>query len=88
MLFFWIAVTAYLVVQTLVLARATGWRRLVAALPLLVMVPVIRSTYLGVKEGGNLAPMFFLLVAPFVLGILTWVMLRQDPTPQTTGMKE
>jgi hypothetical protein len=88
MILFWIAVAAYLVVQTLVVARATGWRRFVAALPVLVMVPVILWTYLGVREGSNLAPMFFLLVAPFVLGILTWVMLRQDPTPRTTGMKE
>ena len=81
MLFFWIVVAAYLVAQTLVIVRATGWRRLAAALPLVIMVPVTWWTYVGVREGSNLAPLLFLIAAPFVLAPLTFVMLRQDPKP-------
>ena len=52
-----------------------------AALPLVIMVPVTWWKYAGVREGSNLAPLLFLIAAPFVLAPLTFVMLRQDPKP-------
>ena len=83
MWFFWVVVAAYLVAQGLVIWRARRWWRLLAALPVVVMGPLIVGTYRSMSEGDNLGPMFFVLIAPFALGIVTWVMLRQDARAET-----
>jgi hypothetical protein len=40
----WLSVLAYVVVQVIVLRRASGFGRVAAALPLLVMIPVFVLT--------------------------------------------
>ncbi len=62
----WLSVPAYIVVQV-VLRRASGFGRVAAVLPLLVMIPVFVLTIVNLALGKNLWPIFLLLASPLAL---------------------
>jgi hypothetical protein len=63
----WLSVLAYVVVQIIVLWRASGFSRVAAALPLLVMIPVFVLTIVNLVLEKNLWPIFLLLASPLAL---------------------
>jgi len=63
----WLSVLAYVVVQIIVLRRSSGFGRVAAALPLLVMIPVFVLTVVNLALGKNLWPIFLLLASPLAL---------------------
>jgi hypothetical protein len=68
-LLWWLSVPAYVVVQIIVLLRASGISRWVAALPLLFMVPMYVLFVIGLFVGGdnNLAWLLLILPSPVAL---------------------
>jgi hypothetical protein len=68
-LLWWLTVPAYVVVQIIVLVRASGFSRWVAALPLVVMIPAYVLFVIGLFIGGdnNLAPVLLILPSPIAL---------------------
>jgi hypothetical protein len=63
----WLSVLAYVIVQVIVLRRASASGRLAAALPLPVMVPVFVLTVVNLALAKNLWPIFLLLASPLAL---------------------
>jgi hypothetical protein len=63
----WLSVLAYIVVQIIVLRRASGFGRVAAALPLLVMVPVFVLTGIALAQESNLWPLWLLFASPVAL---------------------
>ena len=65
--FLWLAVPAYIVVQVVVLMWSSGWSRIVAALPLLAMIPIGVITVIALAQGSNMWPFLLLLASPVAL---------------------
>jgi hypothetical protein len=63
----WLAVLAYCVLQVVVLVRAKGAMRWAAAVPLLVMVPVVVLTVIALARASNLWPLLLLFAGPVAL---------------------
>ena len=63
----WLSVLAYVVVQIIVLRRASGVGKVAAALPVLVMVPVLVLTVVNLALEKNLWPIFLLFASPLAL---------------------
>jgi hypothetical protein len=78
----WLSVLAYVVLQVIVLRRASGSGRVAAALPLLVMVPVLVLTVVNLALGKNLWPIFLLLASPLALLYVVVVALLQSAPKQ------
>ncbi len=74
----WLSVLAYVVVQAIVLRRASGFGRVAAALPLLVMIPVFVLTIVNLLLEKNLWPIFLLLASPLALLYVVAVALFQS----------
>jgi hypothetical protein len=63
----WLCVVAYVVAQVIVLLRTSGPSRVVAAVPLLVMVPIFVLTAVAYAQDSNLWPLWLLLANPVAL---------------------
>ncbi len=73
----WLSVLAYVVVQVIVLRRASGFGRIAAALPLLLMIPVLVLTAVNLALEKNLWPIFLLFASPLALLYVVAVALFQ-----------
>ena len=60
----------YPILQFFAVKRMRGWWRVLALLPLIVMLPVLCSAFLGLYRGANLWPIILIFVAPWVLAYL------------------
>jgi hypothetical protein len=63
----WLTVPAYVILQALVLAWSSGWHRVVAGLPLVVMVPMFAITIVNLARESNLWPLLLLFTSPLAL---------------------
>jgi hypothetical protein len=63
----WLCVAAYVVAQVVVLVRPSGPSRVVAAVPMVVMVPIFLLTIVAYTQGSNLWPLWLLLASPVAL---------------------
>ena len=63
----WLAVPAYIILQFVVIWRSSGPSRWVAALPLVVMVPIVEITVIDLTQGSNIWPLLLLLASPVAL---------------------
>jgi hypothetical protein len=63
----WLSVAAYVVLQVVVIIRSSGLSRLLGALPLLLMVPIVVLTLVGLAQRSNLWPLLLLLASPLAL---------------------
>ena len=63
----WLSVLAYVVMQIIVLRRASGFGRVAAALPLVVMAPIFLLTVYGLVQQSNLWPLWLLFASPVAL---------------------
>ncbi len=74
----WLAVPTYLILQFVVIWRSSGPSHWVAALPLVVMVPVFVLTGVFVAQESNLWPLLLLFASPVallyvvVVGLFMW----------------
>ena len=64
LLVFWSPVIAYVLLQLYGVVKLDRWWRGAAALPLLLMVPIIVNTVKAFKEKSNLAPIFLIIASP------------------------
>lgn len=80
----WLAVSAYVVLQVLVMMWSSGKTRVAAALPILVMVPVFAMTIVGFVQENNLWPLLLLFASPvalvYVVVVALVVRLNRKPT--------
>src|SRR5580700_11068854 len=60
-------VFGYPVIQVLAIVRLRGGWRILALLPLFVMIPVTVVTFVGFYRGSNLWPIYLIFVAPVIL---------------------
>ena len=60
----WLTVPAYVVLQIVALMRSSGGSRVVAVLPLFVMVPVFALTAIAFSQESNLWPIWILIACP------------------------
>lgn len=67
----WLTVPAYVVVQVVALFRSAGSSRLVAALPLFVMLPIFVLTVVSLVQESNLWPLVLLFASPVALVYVT-----------------
>jgi hypothetical protein len=74
----WLSVLAYVVVQIIVLRRASGFGKVAAALPLLVMIPVFVLTVVNLVLEKNLWPILLLFASPLALLYVMVVALFQS----------
>jgi hypothetical protein len=63
----WLSAAAYLILQIVVILRSSGPSRWIAALPLLVMIPVFVWTIVGFVQESNLWPLALLFASPVAL---------------------
>jgi hypothetical protein len=81
----WLSVLAYVVVQTFVIRRASGFGRVAAALPLLVMIPVFVLTVVNLALGKNLWPILLLFASPlallYVVVVALFMRFAAKPSP-------
>ncbi len=63
----WLSVLAYLVLPVVVIVKARGLLRWVAAVPLLAMVPIVILTAIALAQQSNLWPILLLFAAPVAL---------------------
>ena len=63
----WLTVPAYVILQILVLARSSGWDRVAAGVPLVIMVPVFAITIVNLARESNLWPLLLLFASPVAL---------------------
>ncbi len=80
----WLSVLAYVVVQIMVLRRASGLGKVVAALPLVVMLPVVVLTVVNLALGKNLWPIFLLFVSPLALLYVVVVAFVMRPAAKSS----
>ncbi len=66
-------VPAYFVLQAKMLARYRGGWRWAAGLPLLVMIPAVGVSLVGLSAGSNLWPLAAILAAPLCCLVLVIV---------------
>ena len=82
-----LTVPAYVVVQIIVLVRSSGAFRWIAALPLVVMVPMYALFVIGISQGGdnNLSWLLPILSSPpallyvAIVGIIE--LMKRSPAP-------
>jgi hypothetical protein len=60
----WLTIPAYVILQVVALLRSSGWMRIAAALPLVVMVPVFALTIHAYVLDSNLWPLLLLMASP------------------------
>ena len=79
----WLTIPAYVVVQVIALMRSSTGSRMVAALPLFVMVPVFIHAVVGLVQESNLWPLLMLFTTPLALLYVTVVAVfaRRSDTP-------
>jgi len=65
-----LSVPAYVVVQIIVLLRSSGLSRWIAALPLVLMVPMYVLFVIGISQGGDNNLSWLLLILPSPLALL------------------
>ena len=75
----WLAVPAYILVQCVVIWRSSGPSRWVAALPLVVMVPIFILTVVALRQESNLWPLLLLFASPVALLYVVIVALFMRP---------
>jgi hypothetical protein len=63
----WLCVVAYIAVQGIVLARSNRRSWMVAATPMLYMVPIFVITVQALAEESNVWPLLMLLASPVAL---------------------
>ena len=63
----WLVVPAYIILQFVVIWRSSGPSRWVAALPLVVLVPVFVLTGVAYAQESNLWPLLLLFASPVAL---------------------
>ena len=63
----WLTIPAYVVVQVIALMRSSTGSRMVAALPLFVMVPVFIHAVVGLVQESNLWPLLMIFLSPIAL---------------------
>jgi O-antigen ligase len=63
-------ILGYPILQFLAIKRMRGGWRVLALLPLLIMIPVLVVTFLGLSRGSNLWPIILIFVAPIVFAYL------------------
>ncbi len=77
----WLAVPAYIIMQFVVIWRSSSPSRWVAALPLVVMVPVFVLTGMAYAQESNLWPLCLLLASPvallYVVGVAIIVLWKK-----------
>ncbi len=71
----WLTIPAYVVVQVIALMRSSTGSRMVAALPLFVMVPVFIHAVVGLVQESNLWPLLMVFVSPIALLYVVMVAL-------------
>lgn len=81
----WLAVSAYVVLQVLVMMWSSGKTRVAAALPILVMVPVFAMTIVGFVQENNLWPLLLLFASPVALVYVVVVALVVRLNRKQTG---
>jgi hypothetical protein len=81
----WLAVPAYIILQFVVIWRSSGPSRWVAALPLVVMVPIFILTVVALLQESNLWPLYLLFASPVALlyivivGLFMWAAGKKSP---------
>ena len=81
----WLAVPAYIILQFVVIWRSSGPSRWVAAVPLVVMVPVFVLTGVAYAQESNLWPLWLLFASPVallyvvVVGLFMWAAGKKSP---------
>ena len=82
----WLAVPAYIILQFVVIWRSSGPSRWVAALPLVVMVPIFVLTGVAYAQESNLWPLLLLFASPVallyvvVVGLFMWAAKKKSPS--------
>ena len=71
----WLTIPAYVVVQVIALMRSSTGSRMVAALPLFVMVPVFIHAVVGLVQESNLWPLLMIFLSPIALLYVVMVAL-------------
>lgn len=73
----WLAVPTYIILQFVVIWRSSGLSRSIAALPLLLMIPVFVVTGINLAQESNLWPIWLLLASPLAFVYVLIVALFQ-----------
>jgi hypothetical protein len=83
----WLSAAGYLVIQAIVLLRSSGLARIIAAVPLAVMVPIFVLTIYGAVRQSNLWPLLLLLASPVALlyVVVVAVLIRPRPRAHPRG---
>jgi hypothetical protein len=63
----WLAIPAYIILQIVAILRSSGSFRWVAALPLVIMIPVFVFTGIAFAQNSNLWPLWLLFTSPLAL---------------------
>jgi len=77
----WLAVPAYIIMQFVVIWRSSGSSRWIAALPLVVMIPVFVLTAVSFAQESNLWPLWLLFASPVALYYVVVIAFMQ-PAPK------
>jgi len=77
----WLAVPAYIIMQFFVIWRSSGSSRWIAALPLVVMIPIFVLTAVGFAQESNLWPLWLLFASPVALYYVVAIAFIQ-PAPK------
>lgn len=75
---FWGGVLVYPILQFVVIKRTSGGWRVLAYLPLILMVIVFITTCVGFYQQSNLWPLLLILVSPLVLVYLVILLVVQS----------
>lgn len=80
----WLTIPAYIVLQVVVIWRSTGASRGIAALPMLVMVPVFLWTGIAYAQEHNLWPLGLIFASPVALLYVLFVLCSRVSTKHST----
>jgi hypothetical protein len=80
----WLSVLAYMVLQIVVIWRSSGFARWIAALPVVIMVPIFILTAMALLQDSNPWPLLLLFASPvallYVAVVALFVLTRKNAT--------